>query len=297
MTKTLGRILTAMVTPMNSDGTVNYPAARILARKLIESGSDGVVVVGTTGESPTLTKTEEQVLFAEITAELGGKYTVVAGTGSNNTAEAIKATVLAEEAGVDAALLVVPYYNKPTQEGLYQHFKAVAESTKLPCILYNVPSRTVVSLTADTVARLAKIKNIIGIKEASGNLQLCQEIMDKKPESFLVWSGDDASNLAIKKMGGYGVISVAAHLVGKQIREMLECVDKGDLAHAEELNNAMAEVNKVLFITANPQPVKYAMNIIGFAVGKPRLPMIEPFGEDAEKIKDMLKRTKIDFNI
>ncbi|MCL2475156.1 MAG: 4-hydroxy-tetrahydrodipicolinate synthase, partial [Chloroflexi bacterium] len=169
MAKTLGRILTAMITPMNSDGTVNYPTARTLARKLVENGSDGVVVVGTTGESPTLTKTEEQVLFAEITAELGDQYTVIAGTGSNNTAEAIKATVLAEEAGVDAALLVVPYYNKPTQEGLHQHFKAVAESTKLPCILYNVPSRTVVSLTADTVARLSKISNIIGIKEASGN--------------------------------------------------------------------------------------------------------------------------------
>jgi 4-hydroxy-tetrahydrodipicolinate synthase len=186
--KELGRLITAMVTPMKEDGSVDYEQAKILAKKLIDSGSDGVVVVGTTGESPTLIRSEELKLFAEIKEAVGDRASVIAGTGSNATAEAMEATRQAEEIGVDACLLVVPYYNKPSQEGLYQHFKAIALSTKLPCILYNVPSRTVASLSAETTIRLSHIDNIIGTKEASSNFDEISRIISSTREDFRVWS-------------------------------------------------------------------------------------------------------------
>ena len=217
----LGRLLTAMVTPFNEEGKVDYEQAKKLALALLNSGSDGVVVAATTGESPTLTKEEEQRLFAEVRSAVDGRGTIIAYTGSNSTVEALEATKKAEQTGVDACLLVVPYYNKPTQGGLYQHFKAIAQSTSLPCILYNVPSRTVASLSAETVIRLSQIDNIIGIKEASGNLSEIAQIIDHTDGDFLVWSGNDSDTLPILALGGYGVISVASHLVGSQIREMI----------------------------------------------------------------------------
>jgi len=295
--KKLGRLLTAMVTPFNEEGEVDYAQAKKLALALLNSGSEGLVVVGTTGESPTLTKEEELRLFAEVKSAVGERGTVIAGTGSNSTAEALGATRAAEKVGVDACLLVVPYYNKPTQEGLYQHFRTIAQSTSLPCILYNVPSRTVVSLSADTVIKLSHIDNIIGVKEASGNLSEISKIISNTGDDFLVWSGNDSDTLHILALGGYGVISVASHLVGKQIREMIDCIVSGKMGEAAEIHRHLLPLINALFIVSSPIPIKYALNQIGFNVGKPRLPLTELDEKSATLIKETLKNYKIDLPV
>lgn len=292
-----GRLITAMVTPFDEKGAVDYEQAKKLALALLKSGSDGVVIVGTTGESPTLVRDEEKRLFAEIKKAVGERGSVIAGTGSNSTVEAMEATSEAEKAGVDACLLVVPYYNKPSQEGLYQHFKTIAESTKLPCILYNVPSRTVASLSADTVIRLSHIDNIIGIKEASGNLTEITKIISDAREGFLVWSGNEGDTLPILAIGGYGVISVASHLVGEQIKKMIDSFINDKVDKAAEIHCNLMPLFNVLFILANPVPIKYALNQVGFYVGKPRMPLIEPDEQSARIIKETLKKYKIDLPV
>ncbi|MDD5402006.1 MAG: 4-hydroxy-tetrahydrodipicolinate synthase [Dehalococcoidales bacterium] len=292
--KELGRLITAMVTPMKEDGSVDYEQAKILAKKLIDSGSDGVVVVGTTGESPTLIRSEELKLFAEIKEAVGDRASVIAGTGSNATAEAMEATRQAEEIGVDACLLVVPYYNKPSQEGLYQHFKAIALSTKLPCILYNVPSRTVASLSAETTIRLSHIDNIIGTKEASSNFDEISRIISSTREDFRVWSGNDSDTLPMLSLGAYGVISVVSHLAGRQMKEMLQSFLDGNMAKAVQIHNHLMPLFKNMFITANPCPLKYALNYLGFHVGKPRLPLVEPDEKSAAVIREVLDNSVID---
>ena len=295
--KTLGRLITAMVTPFGEDGAVDYEQAKRLALGLLGSGSDGLVLVGTTGESPTTLRHEELKLFAEIKSTVGKKGTVIAGTGSNSTAEAAEATRQAEEAGVDGCLLVVPYYNKPTQEGLYRHFRAVAESTGLPCILYNVPSRTVVSLSADTVIRLSQVANIVGIKEASGNLAQIARIIQNTGEDFTVWSGNDSDTLPILALGGYGVISVASHLVGIQIREMMTRFASGETDRAAEIHRNLMPLFDALFVVANPIPLKYALNHLGFKVGRPRPPLYEPDEKTAAFIRETLKDYRVDLPI
>ena len=295
--KKLGRLLTAMVTPFTEDGVVDYEQAKKLASALLSSGSEGVVVVGTTGESPTLIREEELRLFSEVKSAIGERGAVVAGTGSNSTAEALEATKEAERIGVDACLLVVPYYNKPTQEGLYLHFKTIAQSTSLPCILYNVPSRTVASLSADTVIKLSQIDNIVGVKEASGNLEQISRIISETREDFLVWSGNDSDTLPILALGGYGVISVASHLVGKQINEMIYSFVDGKTNRAAEIHRHLLPLVNALFIVSNPIPVKYALNHIGFYVGKPRLPLTEPDEKSAALIRETLKNYKIDLPV
>jgi len=290
----IGRLLTAMVTPFDEAGDVDYEQAKKLALALLDSGSEGLVVVGTTGESPTLVRKEEIRLFSEIKSAVGDRGVVVAGTGSNSTAEAVEATKEAEKTGVDACLLVVPYYNKPTQEGLYQHFKTIAESTRLPCILYNVPSRTVTSLSTETVIRLSQIENIAGIKEASGNLEQVAAIINNCREDFLVWSGNDSDTLPILALGGYGVISVASHLVGRQISDIISSFINGNANGAAAIHRGLMPLINALFVVANPIPVKYALNHIGFNVGKPRLPLTEPDEKTAALIRDTLKKYKID---
>jgi len=292
--KTIGRLITAMVTPFTEEGEVDYEQAKRLALALLDSGSEGVLVAATTGESPTLTWEEEMRLFAEVRVAVDGRGAVIAYTGSNSTAEALEATKKAEPIGVDACLLVVPYYNKPTQDGLYQHFKAIAESTSLPCILYNVPSRTVTSLSADTVIKLSQIDNIIGIKEASGNLDAISKIISQTKKDFLVWSGNDGDTLPILALGGYGVISVASHLVGNQIREMIYSFINGKTDEAADIHRRLMPLINALFIVSNPIPVKYALNHVGFNVGKPRLPLTEPDEKSAAIIRDTLKNYKID---
>ena len=295
--KDLGRLITAMVTPFDSHGTVDYEQARRLAKALIDSGSDGIVVVGTTGESPTVTWEEEHRLFREIESVIGKSGAVIAGTGSNSTEEARENTIRAEEWGVDACLLVVPYYNKPTQEGLYQHFKTIAESTALPCILYNVPSRTVTSLSSETVIRLAKIKNIVGLKEASGDMDHTARVIRGVGEirdDFVVWSGNDGDTLPMMAIGAYGVISVASHLVGRQIKEMIESFAAGNTARAAEIHRNLVPLFKDLFIVSNPIPLKYALNHVGFRVGGLRLPLTEADEKTASIVRETLKHYKID---
>jgi 4-hydroxy-tetrahydrodipicolinate synthase len=283
-----------MVTPFDDTGAVDYGQAKKLAEALIESGSDGVVVVGTTGESPTLVRAEEDHLFADIKSMVGSRGSVVAGTGSNSTAEAVATTKAAERIGVDACLLVVPYYNKPTQEGLYQHFKTVAEGTSLPCILYNVPSRTVTSLAAETVVRLSQIDNIVGVKEASGNLDQVSKIISEAREGFLVYSGNDNDTLPILTLGGHGVISVASHLVGKQMYEMIANAVEGRVNEAAAIHRRLLPLFNAMFIVSNPIPVKYALNHVGFRVGNPRLPLTPPDEKTASQIEAVLKSYKID---
>ncbi len=295
--KELGRLLTAMVTPFNEKGEVDYEQAKKLAVALMDSGSEGLIVVGTTGESPTLIREEELKLFATVKEAIGDRGCVVAGTGSNSTAEAIEATREAEKIGVDACLLVVPYYNKPTQEGLYQHFKTIAQSTSLPCIPYNVPSRTVTNMTAETVVRLSQIDNIIGIKEASGNLEQITYIIRRTGKDFRVWSGNDSDTLPLLAVGGYGIISVASHLVGNQIKEMINNFINGKTIEAADIHRHLLPLVNAMFIVSNPSPVKYALNQIGFNVGKPRLPLVEPDEKSAAVIRETLKNYKIDLPV
>jgi 4-hydroxy-tetrahydrodipicolinate synthase len=293
----LGRLLTAMVTPCNAQGEVDYQQARKLASALLDSGSDGVVVSGTTGESPTLSREEKLRLFAETKSAVADRGVVVAGTGNNDTRESQELTKEAGETGVDACLLVVPYYNKPTQQGLCEHFRAIVQSTTLPCILYNVPSRTITNLAADTVIKLSQIDNVVGVKEASGNLGQIAEIIHKTKEDFLVYSGNDSDTLPILALGGYGVISVASNLVGIQIRDMMEKFLGGKLQEAAKIHRDLLPLVNALFVVSNPVPVKWALNYVGFPVGKPRLPLIEPDEKSAYLIKTTLKNYEIDLPI
>jgi 4-hydroxy-tetrahydrodipicolinate synthase len=291
----LGRLITAMVTPFTDKGEVDYPQARRLARALLASGSEGVVASGTTGESPTLSRQEKLKLFAQVKEEVGKTGTVTAGTGNYNTAESVELTSEAERLGVDACLLVVPYYNRPTPEGLYQHFRAIAGATRLPCIVYNVPSRTVTNLSAEVVLRLSEIDNIIGVKEASGNLeQVARIIQGVRRKDFLVWSGNDGDTLPILALGGYGVISVISHLVGKQIREMIDDFLQGRTAEAAAIHRRLLPLVSAMFLVANPIPLKYALNRVGFRVGRPRLPLVEPDEKTAAQIDSTLKNCTID---
>ena len=292
-----GRLLTAIVTPFDAQGEVDYQQAKRLALALLDSGSDGVVVSGTTGESPTLSREEKLRLFAETKSALGNRGIVVAGTGSYNTKEGQELTKEAEETGVDACLLVVPYYNRPTQQGLWEHFKAIAQSTTLPCILYNVPSRTVTNLAADTVIKLSQIDNIVGVKEASGNFGQIAEIIHRTKEDFLVYSGNDSDTFPILALGGYGVISVASNLVGIQIKDMMEKFLDGKLQEAAKLHRQLLPLVNALFVVSNPVPVKWALNYVGFPVGKPRLPLIEPDEKSADLIQVTLKDYEIDLPI
>ena len=294
MATQIGRLLTAMVTPFDSEGRVDYAQARKLALALVASGSDGVVVAGTTGESPTLTPDEQTRLFAEIKEALDGVGDVVAGTGSNSTAEAVKYTEDATKVGADAVLSVVPYYNKPPQEGLYRHFKAIAESTDLPVILYNVTSRTAINMSAETVIRLSEIPNIVGIKEASGDLgQAAHIIRDARP-GFLVWSGNDDQTYPMMAMGGYGIISVASHLVGSQIKAMMGLTLEGDLERAAAEHRRLLPLFQGLFVLANPIPVKYAVNKAGFDVGEPRLPLVAPDATTAAWLDKLMQDYEVD---
>ena len=293
----LGRLLTAMVTPFDPRGKVDYEQARKLALSLLDSGSDGVVVSGTTGESPTLSKQEKLRLFAEIKSAVGDRGTVIAGTGNYDTRQSQEFTKDAEKTGVDACLLVVPYYNRPTQQGLLEHFRAIAQSTALPCIMYNVPSRTVTNLAADTLIKLSQIDNIVGVKEASGNFGQITEIIQGTREDFLVYSGNDSDTFPILALGGYGVISVASHLVGIQIKDMIRKSLDGKLQEAAKTHGYLLPLVNALFVVSNPVPVKWALNYVGFPVGKPRLPLVEPDEKSADLIKTTLKNYKIDLPI
>lgn len=284
-----GSVLTAMVTPFDQNLQVNYHAAQELALKLIESGSDGLVVAGTTGESPTLSKKEKLMLFQAVVEAVGGKATVIAGTGSYDTAESCELTKEAEKTGIDGVMLVAPYYNKPSQEGLYQHFKTVAAITSLPIILYNIPGRTGVNVSVENMVKLAALPNLVAIKEASGNLSQVSELYEKAPKELLIYSGDDALTLPVLSVGGVGVISVAAHLVGRKIQEMIAAYRHGEVAKAAQLNAELGMVNRALFLTTNPVMVKTACNLLGFKVGGLRLPMVDASASESEIMVEVLR--------
>ena len=269
-----GRLLTAMVTPFHEDGSVNHEAAAQVARHLVDAGNDGVVVCGTTGESPTLTTEEKLALFRTVVQAVGERAVVVAGTGNYCTAESIELTREAERIGVHGAMCVVPYYNNPPQEGLYQHFKAIAESTKLPIMLYNIPARSPRNMEAATVIRLAEVPNIVCVKEASGKIEQITEIVARTPASFRVYSGDDAMTLPIMSVGGHGIVSVAAHLVGREVRRMVDAFVAGRVAEAAELHARLVPLFNACFTVTNPIPVKAAVNLLGIPAGGVRLPLV-----------------------
>lgn len=288
MNRDLGRVLTAMITPFTDSGEVSYDKAAELARHLVKTGSDGIVVSGTTGESPVLTREEKERLFTVVKEAVAGQATVIAGTGSNNTAESLKLTKAAEKTGIDGIMLVTPYYNKPSQEGLYQHFKTIAEATGLPVILYNVPGRTSVNLLPATVARLSMIENIVAVKEASGSLDQVAEIRRSTPEEFIIYSGDDSLTLPLLALGGHGIISVASHVAGLLIKEMVDSYFAGQVQRAKELHLKLYPLFKVLFITTNPVLVKAAVNMIGIKAGIPRLPLVAATPAEEEAVRQVL---------
>ena len=271
-----GRLLTAMVTPMTASRDVDYTKARVLARRLIATGSDGLVIGGTTGESPSLSAEERLRLIAEVKESVGPNVAVVAGTTDNNHGQSLELSREAERIGADAILCTVPAYTKPQQDGLFLHFRAIAESVSLPCILYNVPSRTAVNMEAATTRRLAEIDNVIGVKEASTDAVQIATIIDRAPDGFRVWSGNDNQTFAVLCLGGYGVVSVAGNLVGKQVAGMMAAVRGGDVPAAAAEHRRLLPLFEALFWRTSPVPVKYAMTMAGFDVGPTRLPLAPP---------------------
>ncbi len=289
-----GRVLTAMITPFKADGSVNYDVAAELAAHLANNGTDTLVVCGTTGESPTLSWEEEYQLFVEVLQAVAGKAKVIAGCGSNSTKEAIAATQKAAKIGVHGSLHVVPYYNKPPQAGLYQHFQAVAQGfPDLPMLLYNIPGRTGQNLNADTVAQLAKINNIVGIKEASGNLDQASEIRRLTPEEFQIYAGDDSLTLPLLAIGAKGVVSVASHLVGNQLQQMIQAFSEGKTQVATNIHLQLFPLFKALFVTTNPIPVKKALQLQGWEVGSTRPPLCDADSEVIQKLEVVLKELSL----
>lgn len=283
-----GRVLTAMITPFDQAGQVNYAEAERLAAYLADHGTDTIVVCGTTGESPTLTWDEEFSLFKVVKSAVAGKAKVMAGTGSNSTSEAISATQKAAALGLDGSLQVVPYYNKPPQAGLYQHFKAIAEASDMPIMLYNIPGRTSQNLLPETVAQLALVPNIVAIKEASGDLDQVSHIRRLTPPEFGLYSGDDSLTLPMLAVGGYGVVSVASHLVGNDLQQMIQLFEQGQVKKACEIHLKLLTLCKSLFITTNPIPLKAAMQLRGWAVGGCRSPLCDAPDDVVELMRQTL---------
>ena len=277
------KMYTAMITPYHPDLQVNFTRAGELAEYLAANGSDGIVVSGTTGESPVLKQDEKLRLFAEIKAKVGDRVEVWAGTGSYDTEASIRLSLAAEKTGVDGLLVVTPYYSKPSQEGLYQHFKAIAESVSIPIMLYNIPGRTGTNMLPETVARLSEIENITSIKESSGMMDQMSLLKNMLPETMAIYSGDDSLTLPMLALGAAGVVSIASHVVGKEIKEMLGAFAAGEVKRAQELHNHLFPMFKGLFITTNPVPVKEALNMLGMDVGGLRLPLCQ--ANEAEKIQ------------
>ena len=275
----LGRLLTAMVTPFTEEGDVDYPRARELAKALLKSGSDGLVIGGTTGEAPAMSDDELLQLFAEVKEAIGEDGAVIAGTTNNNTRGSIALSQAAEKAGVDAVLLTVPAYNKPTMGGLYQHFTAIADAVSIPGILYNVPSRTALNMDAATTLRLADVPNIVGVKEASSDPDQIAYVIKGSPEGFKIWSGNDNEILSTITTGGYGIVSVAGNIISGQIQKMMGLLLEGDVEAAAAEHLRLLPIFNALFYITNPIPVRYAMNRSGFNVGPARLPMVAEPGE------------------
>ncbi|MBK7326807.1 MAG: 4-hydroxy-tetrahydrodipicolinate synthase [Propionivibrio sp.] len=282
--------MVAIVTPMHEDGSLDLDGMRRLVDFHVQEGTDAIVVVGTTGESPTVDVEEHRELIQLVVEYAAGRIPVIAGTGANSTAEAIEMTHFAKKAGANAALSVVPYYNRPTQEGLYRHFKAIAEAVDIPLILYNVPGRTVADMSSETSLRLALIPNIVGIKDATGNIDRGSELIARAPEGFAVYSGDDSSACALMLLGALGNISVVANIAPRLMHEMCAAALKGDLLKARELNFRLLGLNRQLFCEANPIPVKWACQELGLIKEGIRLPLTPLAPEFHERVRTAMRQ-------
>lgn len=287
-----GTLLTAMVTPFDKNMEVDYDKAQQLAEFLSGHGSDGLVVAGTTGESPTLSQKEKLRLIQAVQEAVGPETAVIAGTGTNSTAESAAFTSLVSGMGVDGVMVVAPYYNKPSQEGLYQHFKTVADASEAPVILYNVPGRTGCNLLPETVMRLSEHPQIAAVKEASGSLEQVTRIRASVPEQFLIYSGDDSLTLPILSVGGNGVISVASHVAGEEIRRMINAYQAGDCRQAADIHLRLFPLFRALFAAPNPVPVKFALNELGMDVGSVRLPLTEMGEREKALVREALAKLK-----
>ena len=292
----LGRLLTAMVTPYTSDGAVDYKHARRLAAALVRAGNDGIVATGTTGEAPLLTDDEKARIWEETKQELGANGTVIAGAGTNDTRHSIHLARLAEKAGVDAVLAVVPYYLKPPQEGIFQHFRAIAESTSLPVIIYNVPGRVGVGMTVETILRCAEIPNIVGDKEANGDLAHTAYIMEAAPD-FKIWSGNDNDNFPLWCLGAYGCISVTNHIVAGQQRRMRDLVEAGDIRHAAAIHRRLVALTDACFANGSPSTIRFVLRQLGMEIGEPRLPVVEPDVAIGAKVMAEVRRHELDIAV
>lgn len=287
-----GRVSTAMVTPFDKRGNIDFQKTSKLVNHLISNGTDSLVVAGTTGESPTLTTEEKLALFEHVVKEAAGRVPVIAGTGSNNTYASIELTKKAEELGVDAIMLVAPYYNKPNQAGLFRHFEAIASATKLPVMLYNIPGRSAVNLLPDTVIELSKIDNIVAVKEAGGDLDAMAKIIANTEDDFMLYSGDDAYTLPVLSIGGVGVVSVASHVIGNEMQDMVQSFLRGDHARAAVLHQQLLPFMRGIFKAPSPGPIKTALQLTGFDVGSVRLPLVPLSEEERLDLQSVLNTVK-----
>jgi 4-hydroxy-tetrahydrodipicolinate synthase len=286
----LARFMTAMVTPYTPANEVDYKKARVLAAHLIAVGNDGLVLAGTTGESPLLSDDEKERLWTEVKDEVGAARTIVAGSGTVDTHHSIDLTHRAERAGADAVLVVTPYYLKPSQEGIYQHVRAIAESTSLPVIVYNIPGRTGVNISLETMLRIAGLPNVVGDKEANGDLEYSARLLAAAPAGFRIWSGNDNDNFPLWCIGAYGAISVTGHLVARRQREMMAHLDAGRVSEAAAIHRALVAVTDACFLNGNPSSIRYAIRQLGFDIGVPRLPVVEPDETTGAKIMAELRK-------
>ena len=283
--------LVALITPMNQDGSINYEQLHDLIDWHIENGTDGIVAVGTTGESATLPVEEHLAVIEATVKHVNKRVPVIAGTGANNTVEAIALSKAAEQAGADYTLSVVPYYNKPSQEGIYQHFKAIAEATSIPMVIYNVPGRTVVSMSNDTILRLAEIPNIVGVKEASGNIGNNIELINSVPEGFVVLSGDDPTGLPFMLCGGHGVVTVAANVAPKLFADMCRAALEGDIATARRLNEQLIPIYNTMFCEPSPAAPKWGLSLLGKCEPHVRLPLVALTEASQAKVRAALVKS------
>ncbi|MES1043109.1 4-hydroxy-tetrahydrodipicolinate synthase [Bacillus sp. Gen3] len=287
-----GRVSTAMVTPFDNKGNIDFQKTSQLIEYLIDNGSDSLVVAGTTGESPTLSTEEKVALFRHVVKTVNGRIPVIAGTGSNNTYASIELTKKAEASGVDAIMIVAPYYNKPNQEGIFQHFKAIAESTTLPVMVYNIPGRSVINIHPETIIRLADISNIVAVKEASGDLDAMTHIIANTPDDFELYSGDDGITIPVLSIGGQGIISVASHIIGNEMQEMIQAFLNGSNKEAAKLHQQLLPIMKGLFTAPSPVPVKTALQLKGLDVGSVRLPLVPLSESERMSLTELLNSYK-----
>lgn len=283
-----GHVLTAMITPFDSDNQVDFPTMTVLIEHLLTNGTEGLVITGTTGESATLSQTEMEQIYRHVVAVVNKRVPVLAGTGTNNTNNTINLTKIAAESGVDGIMLVAPYYNRPNQTGLYEHFKLVAESTNLPIMLYNIPGRCSVHIEADTIIKLSELENIVAVKEASGNLEQVSQIITETNDDFHVYSGDDSMTLPIMAVGGTGIVSVASHIIGNEMKEMVHAFLLGETQKAAHIHRELLPIMKGLFMAPSPAPLKEALKLKGLDVGSVRLPLVGLSEEERSRLQTLI---------